>query len=166
MTMSPGSNTSPTTGAASTSERLAAVNNLSLDALRTEWRQLYRSPPPRLSLDLMRRAIAYRIQEKAYGGLSPASKRTLKQLTVQLESTGHVTPEARQTVRPGARLVREWNGRTYTVSVTEDGFDYAGTVYSSLTKVARIITGAHWSGPRFFGLTSRKTEEREAIANA
>ena len=164
--MSPGSNTSPTTGAASTSERLAAVNNLSLDALRIEWRQLYRSPTPRLSLDLMRRAITYRIQEKAYGGLSRASKRTLKQLTVQLESAGHVTPEARQTVRPGARLVREWNGRTYTVSVTEDGFDYAGTVYSSLTKVARIITGAHWSGPRFFGLTSRKTEDREVAANA
>ncbi len=93
--MSPGSNTSPTTGAASTSERLAAVNNLSLDALRTEWRQLCRSPPPRLSLDLMRRAIAYRIQEKVYGGLSRASKRTLKQLTAQLESTGHVTPKAR-----------------------------------------------------------------------
>ena len=77
-----------------------------------------------------------------------------------------MTLEARQTVRPGVRLVREWNGRTFTVSVTEDGFDYAGTVYSSLTKVAHIITGAHWSGPRFFGLTSRKTEEREAIANA
>ncbi len=90
--MSPGSNTSPTTGAASTSERLAAVNNLSLDVLRIEWRQLYRSPTPRLSLDLMRRAITYRIQEKAYGGLSPASRRTLKQLTVQLESAGHVTP--------------------------------------------------------------------------
>ncbi len=164
--MSPGSNTSPTTGAASTSERLAAVNNLSLDALRIEWRQLYRSPPPRLSLDLMRRAVAYRIQEKAYGGLSLASRRTLKQLTVQLESAGHVTPEERQTVRSGARLVREWNGRTYTVSVTEYGFDYAGTVYSSLTKVARIITGAHWSGPRFFGLTSRKTEDREVAANA
>ncbi len=164
--MLPGTNTSPTTGAASTSERLAAVNYLSLDALRIEWRQLYRSPPPRLSLDLMRRAIANRIQEKANGGLSPASKRTLKQLTVQLDSTGHVTPEARQTVRPGARLVREWNGRTYTVSVTEDGFDYAGTVYSSLTKVASVITGAHWSGPRFFGLNGRKTEERAAIANA
>ena len=77
-----------------------------------------------------------------------------------------MTPEARQTVRPGARLVREWNGRTYTVSVTEDGFDYAGTIYSSLTKVARIITGAHWSGPRFFGLTSRKTDDREVAANA
>ncbi len=164
--MSPGSNTPPTTGAASTSERLAAVNNLSLDALRIEWRQLYRSPPPRLSLDLMRRAIAYRIQEKAYGGLSRASKRTLKQLIAQLESSDQVTPEARQTVRPGARLVREWNGRTYTVTVTEDGFDYGGTVYGSLTKVARIITGAHWSGPRFFGLTDRKTEDREVNANA
>ncbi len=120
--MSPGSNSSPTTGAASTSERLAAVNNLSLDALRIEWRQLYRSPPPRLSLDLMRRAIAYRIQEKAYGSISSASKRTLNQMTVQMKSADHVTPEARQTVRPDARLIREWNGRTYTVSVNRHDF--------------------------------------------
>ena len=122
MIMTPGSNTSPTTGDASTSERLAAVNNLSRAALRTEWRHLDCSPPPRLSLDLMRRAIANRIQEKAYGSVSSASKRTLKQLTVQLKSAGHVTPEARQTVRPDTRLVREWKGRTYTVSVNQHDF--------------------------------------------
>ncbi len=164
--MSTDPHTSATSGAGGTNERLAAIKDLSLDELRTEWRRLYRSPPPRLSLDLMRRAIAYRIQEKAIGGLSPASRRSLKQLTAQLASSGRVTTEPRQAARPGARLVREWNGRTYTVTVTEDGFDYAGTVYGSLTKVARIITGAHWSGPRFFGLTDRKTEDREMIANA
>ncbi len=164
--MSTDPHTSATSGAGGTSERLAAINDLSLDELRAEWRRLYRSPPPRLSLDLMRRAVAYRIQEKAFGGLSPASRRSLKQLTAQLASSGQVTPAPRQTARPGARLVREWNGRTYTVTVTEDGFDYGGTVYGSLTKVARIITGAHWSGPRFFGLMDRKTEDREVIANA
>ncbi len=87
--MSPGSNTSPTTGAASTSERLAAVNNLSLDSLRTEWRQLYRSPPPRLSLDLMRRAIAYRIQEKAptsaIGGIAGITGRYIALLLVAMK---------------------------------------------------------------------------------
>ncbi len=123
MIMSPGSNSSPTTGVASTSERLAAVNNLSLDALRIEWRQLYRNPPPRLSLDLMRRAIAYRIKEKAIDSISSASKRTLNQMTVQMKpAADHVTPEAHQTVRPDARLIREWNGRTYTVSVNRHGF--------------------------------------------
>jgi len=100
----------------------------------------------------MRRAIAYRIQEKAFGGLSPASKRKLKDHATQIATTGRVMPDSRPVVRSGARLVREWNGRTYTVTVTEDGFEYGGKFYRSLTKVARVITGAHWSGPRFFGL--------------
>ncbi len=100
----------------------------------------------------MRRAIAYRIQEKAFGGLSPASKRKLKDYATQLEITDRVRHDPRPAVRPGVRLVREWNGRTYTVTVTEDGFEHDGETYSSLTAVARVITGAHWSGPRFFGL--------------
>ncbi len=133
-------------------ELLARLNDLTLDELRAEWRRLYRSMPPRLSQDLMRRAIAYRIQEKAFGGLGAASKRKLKDHASQIEITGRVRPDSRPVVRSGARLVREWNGRTYTVTVAEDGFEYGGKLYRSLTKVARAITGAHWSGPRFFGL--------------
>ena len=57
-------------------------------------------------------------------------------------------------LKPGARLVREWHGRTHTVTVTEDGFEYAGTVYASLSTIAKKITGAHWSGPRFFGVSA------------
>ena len=133
-------------------ESLARLNDLTLDELRAEWRRLYRSMPPRLSQDLMRRAIAYRIQEKAFGGLGAASKRKLKDHATQIEITGRVRPDSRPVVRSGARLVREWNGRTYTVAVTEDGFEYGGKSYRSLTRVARVITGAHWSGPRFFGL--------------
>ncbi len=133
-------------------ELLARLNDLTLDELRAEWRRLYRRAPPRLSRDLMRRAIAYRIQEKAVGGLSAASKRKLKDHAIQIEITGRVRPDSRPVVRSGARLVREWNGRTYTVTVTEDGFEYGEKIYRSLTKVARVITGAHWSGPRFFGL--------------
>lgn len=67
-------------------------------------------------------------------------------------TAGRVAPDPRLSLKPGARLVREWHGRTHTVTVTEDGFEYAGMSYPSLTKVARKITGAHWSGPRFFGL--------------
>ncbi len=100
----------------------------------------------------MRRAIAYRIQEKTFGGLSAASKRKLRDHGTQIEITGRVRPDPRPVVRSGARLVREWNGRTYTVTATKDGFEYGGKTYRSLTKVARVITGAHWSGPRFFGL--------------
>jgi hypothetical protein len=63
-------------------------------------------------------------------------------------------------LKPGARLVREWHGRTHSVTVTEDGFDYAGSSYPSLTKIAKKITGAHWSGPRFLGLLSAGTAQR------
>ncbi len=152
MTISPVCHASSAPVVAGVAELLARLNDLTLDELRAEWRRLYRSAPPRLSRDLMRRAIAYRIQEKAFGGLSAASKRKLKDHATQIEITGRVRPDSRPVVRSGARLVREWNGRTYTVTVTEDGFEYGGKTYRSLTKVARVITGAHWSGPRFFGL--------------
>ncbi len=152
MTISPVRYASSAPVVAGVAELLARLNDLTLDELRAEWRRLYRSAPPRLSRDLMRRAIAYRIQEKAFGGLSAASKRKLKDHATQIEITGRVRPDPRPVVRSGARLVREWNGRTYTVTVTEDGFEYGGKTYRSLTKVARMITGAHWSGPRFFGL--------------
>jgi hypothetical protein len=152
MTISPVCHASSAPVVAGVAELLARLNDLTLDELRAEWRRLYRSAPPRLSQDLMRRAIAYRIQEKAFGGLSAASKRKLKDHATQIEITGRVKPDPRPVVRSGARLVREWNGRTYTVTVTEDGFGYGGKTYRSLTKVARVITGAHWSGPRFFGL--------------
>ncbi len=152
MTILPVCHASSAPVVAGVAELLARLNDLTLDELRAEWRRLYRSTPPRLSQDLMRRAIAYRIQEKALGGLSPANKRKLKDHATQIEITSRVRPDSRPVVRSGARLVREWNGRTYTVTVTEDGFEYGGKTYRSLTKVARVITGAHWSGPRFFGL--------------
>ena len=81
--------------------------------------------------------------------LAPA---TLKTLAKMFRTTGRVAPNPGLSLKPGARLVREWHGRTHTVTVNEDGFEYAGMSYSTLTKVARKITGAHWSGPRFFGL--------------
>ena len=71
------------------------------------------------------------------------------------QSEGEIAPEAAQKIRTGTRLVREWNGRTHTVTVQEEGFTYAGRSYRSLTAIAREITGAHWSGPRFFGLARR-----------
>jgi len=124
----------------------------SLDELRGEWRRLYRSEPPRVSRDLLARGIGYRIQELQHGGLGKATRRKLKTLAKMFRTEGRVAPDPGLSLKPGARLVREWHGRTYTVTVTEDGFEYAGVSYSSLTKVAKAITGVHWSGPRFFGL--------------
>ncbi len=159
MTISPVRHASSAPVVAGVAELLARLNDLTLHELRAEWRRFYRSAPPRLSRDLMRRAIAYRIQEKAFGGLSAASKRKLKDHATQIEITGRVRPLSRPVVRSGARLVREWNGRTYTVTVIEDGFEYGGKTYRSLTKVARVITGAHWSGPRFFGLNGTPAKD-------
>ncbi len=131
-----------------------ALDGVSLDELRCEWRRLYRSNPPRISRDLLVRGIGYRIQELQHGGLGKTTRRKLKTLAKMFRTEGRVAPDPGLSLKPGARLVREWHGRTHTVTVTEDGFDYAGMSYPSLTKVAKKITGAHWSGPRFFGLTS------------
>ena len=140
-------------GAGPLSDRLADLARLSLADLRLEWRRLYRAEPPRLSRDLMMRAVAYRLQEIAHGGLSKATQRRLATLTVEFEAGGRIAPPLRPRVKPGSRFVREWHGRTHTVCVTDDGFEFQGKAYRSLTKIAFDITGAQWSGPRFFGLT-------------
>ncbi len=137
----------------------------SLDELRGEWRRLYRSEPPRISRDLLLRGIAYRRQELEHGGLGKTTRRKLKTLAKMFRTTGRVAPDPGLALKPGARLVREWHGRTHTVTVTEDGFEYAGTSYPSLTKVAKKITGAHWSGPRFFGLVRAGTSSETGTGN-
>jgi hypothetical protein len=129
-----------------------ALEDTSLDELRREWRRLYRSEPPKLSRDLLTRGIGYRLQEIQHGGLGKSTRRKLKTLAKMFRTDGRVAPDPGLSLKPGARLVREWHGRTHTVTVTEDGFEYAGTNYPSLTQIAEKITGAHWSGPRFFGL--------------
>jgi hypothetical protein len=138
------------------SRRLEALCDLNPDELRKEWRRLYRSQPPRLSRDLLVRAIAYRIQELRCGGLSKATSRKLAALVQARGSGAETATQGAQRIRAGARLVREWNGRTHTVTVEEEGFTYAGRNYQSLTAIAREITGARWSGPRFFGLAKKR----------
>ena len=126
--------------------------SISLDELRDEWRRLYHCEPPRLSRDLLARGIGYRLQELQHGGLSKSTRRKLKTLAKMFRTEGRVAPDLSLSLKPGARLVREWHGRTHTITVTEDGFEYAGVTYASLTKIAKKITDTHWSGPRFFGL--------------
>ena len=140
------------------SGRLSELQQLNSRDLRTEWRRLFRSNPPNLSRDLLVRAIAYRVQELAHGGLSKATARKLATLAAEFGRDGQIGADARPQIKPGARLVREWRGRTHVVTVTEDGFTYGGNPYPSLTRIAQEITGAHWSGPRFFGLVKRPAE--------
>jgi hypothetical protein len=134
------------------------IRSLGLEELRCEWRRLNHAEPPRISRDLLVLALGYRLQEIAHGGLGKSTRRKLQTMAKALRTTGRVGPTPNLSLKPGARLVREWRGRTYTVTVTEDGFEYAGKNYPSLTKIAKKITGAHWSGPRFFGLLAAGAE--------
>ncbi|RXF72852.1 DUF2924 domain-containing protein [Hansschlegelia zhihuaiae] len=138
-------------------QRLVDLEHLDASGLRQEWRRLFRTDPPQLSRDLVLRALAYRLQEREQGGLSKATLRRIAAQARELRAGVFEQPESSARIRPGARLVREWRGRTHTVTAINDGFEYDGKVYGSLTPIARTITGANWSGPRFFGLLRKRT---------
>jgi len=135
----------------SVEDRLASLDQLGLASLRAQWAILYGRPAPmRLSRDLLARAIAYRIQAERWGGLRPALCRRLERLGNGSE--GEAAQRSMLRLQPGVRLMREWNGETYVVDVLADGYHWNSERYRSLSAVARAITGARWSGPRFFGL--------------
>ena len=136
---------------------LARLQQISSWELREEWRRLHRShPPKRISNDLLIRGIAYRLQELAYGGL-PASATAQLARSAETGSLGVSVPRRRRVaLKPGAQLVRDWNGETHCVEVLEQGFRWRGETHRSLSTIARKITGAHWSGPRFFGLAKQE----------
>ena len=137
--------------------KLARLEALTNFELRGEWRRLHDLQPPKsLSRELLLRGITYKIQERAFGGLSKSILRKLTGTEPEVSSAESRRAAPRTAVKPGTRLVREWNGDTHTVLVHADCVEWRGTRYRSLSVVAREITGAHWSGPRFFGLTSRK----------
>lgn len=131
---------------------IARLGELEFDELREEWRRVHQTPPPRrLSRDLLLRGITYKLQEQLHGGLSKATLRKLQGFNVGESSSTHKR-RPRVSFKPGTRLVREWHGVTHTVTILVNGVEWGGQRYRSLSVVARAITGAHWSGPRFFGL--------------
>ena len=137
--------------------RIIALEALTTANLQIEWRRLYRATPPtRLSRDLLIRGVAYKVQEQAHGGLSLGTERRLRSLSEGADQRGRVTATPAFTLKSGTKLVREWHGHAHMVSVLEDGFEYQGEHYPSLTRIARRITGVHWSGPLFFGITKRR----------
>ena len=103
-----------------------------------------RSPPKHLSQPFIKKVLIWDAQTKLFGGVSSTTKRRLKQI-----ATGKAVPTV---ARPGSHLVREWNDRTYQVEVTDEGYVMDGQSWRSLSAIARHITGARWSGPRFFGV--------------
>ena len=139
-------------------EALSRLPELDLGELRQQWRALYKADAsPHLSRELLVRAVAYRMQEAALGGLRPERQRQLCHLAQQLNQAAEIRRRARLELKSGTRLVRQWRGRTYEVLVLDDGFSWQGTSYRSLPALARKITGTPWSGLLFFGLKPNRS---------
>ena len=151
---------------ASLTEELAALTTMSPAQLRAEWRRVYRTPPPRLTPDLLLRGIACRLQERAQGGLPTPIARELDRMATRLLRGDALEPGRENRLKPGTRLLRHWNGKTHSVLVTDDGFVMDDRRFTSLSHVAKAITGAHWSGPRFFGVRATATTTGAAAASA
>jgi Protein of unknown function (DUF2924) len=145
-------------------KQLDQLKRLKADELRKRWHALFDStPPPRLRSSLMVQAIARRLQEKAHGGLKPSTQRLLHSVAEEAHSGHKVSASTKKTQpRSGTVLVREWHGSKHQVSVLKEGFLYRSKRYSSLSQIARAITGTQWSGPLFFGLRSRSGHGRGA----
>jgi hypothetical protein len=125
---------------------IARIRSLGINALRRRWRAVFgRTPPVALSKDLLGRMLASRLQERAFGGLDRQSLRLL-------DGFARHTGLPRRHLKPGTVLVRDYQGERHTVTVTPAGFDWQGRTYTSLSAIARAITGTAWSGPRFFAL--------------
>ena len=134
---------------------IAGLVDRSTQELRRDWRTLHHTGLPLgLSRDLIIRGLADQLQQRAHGGPSRALRRCLQILAGEFEK-GARSFDSCIVLKSGATLVRQWRGHTHTVLVREDGFEYQGQRYRSLTVIAEQITGAHWSGPRFFGLNKR-----------
>jgi hypothetical protein len=140
-------------------DRIAELEALTLPDLRARWQHAFGKPAPKhASRDLLLRALAYRLQEQAEGGLRPATRRRLAKLAGLNGEEPKPLPPPAPRLKSGSRLVREWRGEVHQVTVLDDGFDYRGTCYGNLSRIARTITGTRWSGPVFFGL--RKSAAR------
>ena len=139
--------------------RVAALKSTPTPGLKKMWQELFDNDPPAYNRRFLESRLAYRIQELAYGGLSRATLERLEVLAEHLDG-GDVT-KRRQRVkdRPitGTRLIREWQGVEHGVTVLDDGFEYQGRPYRSLSAIARAITGTRWNGLIFFGLKNQRS---------
>jgi hypothetical protein len=140
--------------------KLASLRSLPIKELKQHWRSLYSSEPPhRVSRELLTRAVAYRIQEQALGGLKPSTRRLLKRLASDAGSGRPLKLSPCAPASAGTVLIREWQGITHEVKVLDRGVLYKRKRYRSLSEVARLITGSRWSGLLFFGLRSKRQQE-------
>ena len=133
--------------------KLQELPRLPKPELRALWHELFAKPAhPRLRRNLIIPILAYRIQEQAYGGLKPSTRQRLQRLTAELEQDRKAPLLLTPQLKPGTKLLRQWQGGMHEVLVGDEGFEYRGKWYESLSEIASQITGTRWSGPLFFGL--------------
>jgi hypothetical protein len=143
---------------------IANLWKLNIDELRDRWKAMYGKAPSReIGRSFLTRAISYRLQERAYGGLKPSTSRLLAKV-VEETATGSSNKPRTRMAQSGTILIREWQGTAHRVTVLDNGVSFKGKRYRSLSEVAREITGSRWSGPRFFGLRSQVTEMNHAAS--
>jgi len=143
-------------------QELTSLPTLPRKDLEKLWLEHFERP---LSHGLRRenvvRMLAYRLQEKAYGGLKPSAAKQLRSLLKDNNNTRKSVKALTLRPKPGTRIVREWKDKLHEVSVLPDGYEYDGHIYRSLSEIARVITGTRWSGPAFFG-TKRRAQKAAA----
>lgn len=146
---------------------LAALQSMTLEQLRSRWTAAFGIEPlPRISRELLLRAVANRLQERARGGVPRSVLRRLQRIAAGQSAVRGGNKGAGSTgaaSQPGTRLLREWQGKTYEVLVLEHGFLWNGATFASLSEIARLITGARWSGPRFFGLKENQVRSKAVV---
>jgi hypothetical protein len=149
------------------SAEIENLRTLSTEGLDQTWRDLFESDRPRrVCGDLLIKALGYRLQEKAIGGLIPSTRRLLERWGRNRSEQGPLAQQARTRLKTGTVLVREWHGVTHRVAVLDDGFDFHGERFRSLSEIARKITGVRWSGPLFFGLKSFARGQRHGVLDS
>ena len=165
--------TVPACRSAATSADVAAaleqLTTMPAEELKAQWQALYGAPPPKnASRDLLTRAIAYKLQEAALGGLSSATRRRLLQIAADLKTKGDAAITTAPRLKPGTRLVRVWKGEVHEVTVLAQGFAWRGERFGSLSQIARTITGTRWNGWTFFALkqTSRAARQQNGPEGA
>jgi hypothetical protein len=163
MSVQPGSSNKPADPAVEAElDRLVVMP---IAQLRIRYREVFRADPPKaFGPDLLRRGIAYRVQEKAYGGLSRSAQRLLDQMMKAFAAKPGGKIVLPRRIKPGSVLAREWKGKSHRVMVLADGFAYDGETYSNLSEIAVLITGTRWNGPRFFGLRSKTQEGDQPVS--
>ncbi len=137
-------------------QKIAGISALDIAAVQKRWAATFGAePPPKLARSFLNRVLAYRLQEKALGALKPSTLRILDRVA---EGRSSVEPARvpRRRVSAGTVLIRQWHGVSHRVTVLDNDVVFRGRRYKSLSEVARLITGTHWSGPLFFGLRNQR----------